>query len=285
MIAALAKAAEINVIVMGDGTDDWLVAARKVVDGEKKAHDPAGIYSALTALLQQIPTPDAVELISHSQENNYLKLGEKAVLDANSMRDAPADLVDKLSGKTLRIVGCYTAVGDLANAALAAIGQALGMEIWGTTGLIGTSDLYPGGLKPNEHAKLLKRPATQSSHSAITVTEDDLARGGPPTPFTADLRERLFRSVNDHGRQVLDNLLPPSLDHYYTYPGLLRVPSSQSPLYAVDSPQRIIGRLDVLFQDQLLRVTRSDWGPDPVEYLFLLPRPARPVHPVVPVHR
>lgn len=262
----------LNVIVMGNGADDWLSKARDRVECEEPAGDEAGVNRAIEKLLQRTPKATAIEFISHSQKQNCLKIGSW-VIDENAFKAASTSLKNTIDKRVVRVVGCATAIGDEANYALEAISANLGIkDVYGTGGLVGLPDLYQQGTRPTIRPELMKKPRHPRHTEPFTVTGTELERGGRPRAFAESDREFLANGLNSADKLLVKeafSILNPT--HYYTFPGILREPTKTIVL----GPEPAKTRLDVLFRDQLLRVTRAQLGQKPVEYLFLLPMRVR----------
>lgn len=275
-------------VVASNADDDWLEHARDIVQGEESAGDEAGVIQKLAALFQAHPERDSFELLSHSNDDDLLKIGTW-VVGTTAFQTASQDFKNQLRGKTIRLVGCNTAESDEANDVLLALESNFGLQAYGATGIIGLADLDAGGSKSNERADRFTRPTPGASgtHAKAVgagrgdhrlapvhaVTESELLRAGPWKPFTTTDRQTLRVGLVAESGQKLDAMFGNLPDRYYQFRGLLRIPSSTTYLKTMtpDNNPRA-GRVDTYFSGQLVRITRAPYQGAPfLEYLFWHP--------------
>jgi hypothetical protein len=271
--SALHATAEVSnsppVVVISNTSDSWLKAARDEVDGEGHAVNKKDVINEIKRLLKQFPERDAVELVSHSNSDNLLRIGSW-VLDQNAFLNSDEEFRDLVKGKEIRILGCATATGEAANKTLLAMQKKLNVAARGTRGLVGTVDLSAEGSDPARRASLFVAPSetAEDADSRISVTE--LLRGGPPVKIEPAQHEALVAGLTSESRLVAREILRLVGDgRAYSYPGLLRLPSATIPLH--DESGAPVGRIDALFRGQLIRFTWDETSTQPRrEYLFLV---------------
>lgn len=267
------------VAVVSDGQDSWLAAARNTVIDEGTASDQSSIIREISRLLDEHSEHAAIELISHSDDDNLLVFDGWTV-HRDAFRNAPRAFKDRLRGRTIRLVGCSTAHGAAARAVLRSLETNLQVTALGTRGLVGLANLGPEGSDVQQRPRLFVGPGPQASRDGdqdssglYIIQASDLAPAGDPRPLTEVDREALMSGLASEFRiavaQILD-LVPPV---YYAFPGLLRKPSATRRLVPAD-PGGLPGRIDALYLGQLIRLTRGTWRQsDYIERLFWVPQP------------
>lgn len=279
-LAASATVPDANaapVVVASGGMDDWLEEAREIVVGEGCANDESGVAREISRLLDSMRGRDAIELLSHSNDDNLLTFDGWTV-NTDAFLDESQSFKDLLRGKVIRLVGCSTARGRKAKRVLRAMQDKLGVIALGTRGLIGTGDLSPEGSAPAERPHLFEPPDTDDSANSgepedvFRITDTEIRRGGNPVAFAATDRERLLAELTPESRRVAEQVLGLMPAVTYPFQGILRKPTATIPLVA--TPVGLPGRIDALFRGQLVRFTRGRWRqPGRIESLFWVPDP------------
>jgi hypothetical protein len=255
------------IVVASGGQDSWLAAAREVVVGEGVAKDEDGVIREITRLLDSARDRNAIELLSHSDDDNLLTFDGWTV-DVDAFVAASAPFKDSLRGKVIRLVGCATARGPRAQDALRALQDHLGVAAFGTGGLIGTTDLSPEGSAPAKRPQLFEQPDSDAQADAakesaeFLVTDQELRRGGAPFALLADDRSALVAGLTPESRRVAKSVLGLMPSVAYPFTGILRKPSATlvlTPDHSASPPGRP-GRIDALFRGQLIRFTRGQRG-------------------------
>ena len=248
-------------IVVSGTPDGWLQKARDVITNEGVATDENGVIAEITRLLDENSQRTAIELVSHSDDDNLLWIGGLRI-DRAAFSQTSEPFKERLRGKQLRLVGCSTARGSKANAVLRALEGCLGVTALGTHGLIGTVDLGPNG---SNSPDLFEGPSDKNNErSALQLTEADFRVA--PEPFTESDRARLLEGLTRESIDFVETLLARMRPVHYPIPGLLRIPSTVIPLDVTD-PAFPAARVDALFRHQLIRFTRGH-GLSSFERLF-----------------
>jgi hypothetical protein len=202
------------IVLVGRGTDAWLRAVSDRVDGEVLAGSKDELEAELRTALAARPEARAVELISHAigregAQQNLLRVGDW-VLSADAAAQLDPGLAKLLAGKVLRVVGCSTAIGGPARAALAALESRLGIPVYGTTRLVGVFDLGPAGVLPERYDALLARASEVPD--PVRLTSRDLARAGAiRVAWTGDprapLREALVAGLSSTAANLVERVI------------------------------------------------------------------------------
>lgn len=265
-----------RLVLLSSGSDDWLRSARRALEGEEPIsteQDVLALWTARTAAL------DSIEIISHAvskpeSQRNCLRVGDWT-LDETAFKNvvsAIKSLVDSRSKKpAVYIFGCLTAEGTVACGALAAMEQALGLPVYGTTRVCGTYDLEPEsatskvGVKRNAPA-LWDRPtvkrAPRAAYAVNAMTLD--AAGAKPRDINS-VRGAFGGDLPPNIKALLDELLgavDPAV--VYEFPGMLTLPT-RSVEYS-NANER--GQIDSLFENRMVRLIRETRSLRRIEYLF-----------------
>lgn len=262
-----------KLVLMSNGSDDWLRGARKKVHTETLVWDEAKVAAEWTTRAAD-PTsnPDVVELISHSiaepEARRYLLKVNQWVVDDTAF-SAYAGMPGAGSGsKKLYIAGCLTAEGPVAHKALTALEARLGVEVWGTNRVLGDYDLDENGCRA-DLTELWVRPAVTPIGSTPQYAVNGMslrAAGARLRPFDPQERERLFAglpaAIQAWLTSLIDFLTPPLA---YEFPGMLTVPTT-SVRFVISPSER--GQVDALFGGRLVRVLRVASSGARVELLF-----------------
>lgn len=224
-------------------------------------------------------TPKTLDLIGHSTPNgSLLQLGDW-VLDTTSstvtafFRElADHDVLPRLGVHAVRLLGCKTAVTAHARATICVLSEILGLEVYGTTGLVfsahydkrgfsddwrfllvGASDLRPSmrGEPVDDAAASYDRALDVDTLPEVTLGAE--TRGWPRRIASDHAARSILRLVRRTGGTLVPGLLAmPSCE--------IAIPSSNSGMYHV---------AQIVLDGQFVRVYPKDTSTGvlyPVEY-------------------
>jgi len=268
---SLGAASDAPCVIAGGDTDDWLAAVRKRLETEVPVLDEAKAMAVLAEWKTSSRQSDAIELVSHSNDDNILAIGAWR-LRRGAFQNVPRDVRAWLKHKTIRVVGCSTAIGSVANDVLRYLEEEFEVFAYGAVGVVGIPDLVPTGTNQALRGEIFMRPHEPSEGDLTRenyITESALRRGGDARPFSNADRDLVFGSLAAGFRNRFDELEALLLNRpYFTYPGLLRLPSAYTQLPARPDARRRV-RVDSLFHGRLIRIVATETS-GRSEYLFLL---------------
>jgi len=275
-----------NLVVVSSGDDSWLRDARCTIriEAEGPTDTQRRVEDALIGLLEENPSTTSIELVSHSIDDlggdreNLMKFGDW-VVDAQSIGNFSNQLRALTQGKTLRLVGCSTAIEKPAFETLQALTATLGVDAYGTNRGVGIYDLDYQGSDPDYRDTLFIQPSQPEPRKELTIKEllgaraervEWWSRRSALTAFKA-LGSALAYGLGVHSLDLTLEvlaMLPPV--PAFRFPGMLTLPSESRVLR--DLYLRPAGQLDYLFGGQAIRLIRIADGRTIEDLLFLVGR-------------
>ena len=137
-----------------------------LVDGRAELEAELGRLLALDIA----PTPKTLDLIGHTTSDRSLLVLGDWVIDATSPTVtsffrglADQNVLDRLGIQAVRLLGCMTADSAHGRWTICRLADVLGVEVFGTTGLMFASHYTPGGLDPARRYMLASSSALRST--------------------------------------------------------------------------------------------------------------------------
>lgn len=136
-------------------TDRELDALRHILVGFETASDLGDLETSLRSHLRAGRCVDQVDLIGHTVHGGLLVLGSWILDDssrtASCFRYVLRPVLAELGVRTIRLLGCSTAVNPRSRRTIEQIAWASGCVLFGTTQYVSNSD-YDGAGFASEHA-------------------------------------------------------------------------------------------------------------------------------------
>jgi hypothetical protein len=240
--------------LISDGADRELDAIRATVRVFEPVASADDAIAKLEAHAQQRTRAEVVDLIGHSQGHGFVTLGTWLLDDSPHtsaiVRDRVRPALDAIGARTIRLLGCSTAVTERGVGAMRRIELACSRRVYGTRRHVGKHDYGPEGfisdhVLADQHGPLPARPdpvgllASAAMPVLLTALELDagprLHGDQPIVPLNAAIADEVLGFVDGARSWVV--------------PGLLAQPL----MILLWSRDNTIHRLDILCDYHLVR--------------------------------
>lgn len=267
-----------RLVLTSSGSDDWLRLARRKLEEDESIATEQDVIDRWTAR-DATHALDSIEIISHSvsepdSQRHCLRVRDWT-LDEGAFKGIAAAVQTLVASRSKKpnvyIFGCLTAEGTAACAALAAMEQALGLPVYGTTRVCGTYDLEPDGtdvkigVKRDEPSLWSRPTVNRTRRPAYAVNEMTLATAGARARDLNGVRDAFGADLPASIKALLDEILGAvEPQQVYEFPGMLTLPT-RSVEYSNGNER---GQVDSLFGNRLVRLIREFRNLRRIEYLF-----------------
>ncbi len=169
--------------------DGELARVRAVVSRSVVVEDRMDIEAVLGALaaVGRPGIPKYLDLIGHSSPDHSLFMLGGWPLDARKLKVtaffrglAECEILPRIGVHTLRLLGCETATTEIGRYTLTALSEILGVDVIGTTTMIGASHYDANGFRVDQGHLLV-------SARDLCPAAEPIKRGGEPYQRTLDI--------------------------------------------------------------------------------------------------
>jgi hypothetical protein len=155
--------------LVSDTTDRELAAVRRTIAAFELVGGEPAVVAALHARAAAAEHYETLDLVGHSGNHGFLRLGDWIVDDstqtAGSFDMLLRPQLESLGVRTIRLLGCVTAMSPRAWGAITRIGRASRCRVLGTRRYIGNSDYRAEGFISDDALAGIAGARPSLSHS------------------------------------------------------------------------------------------------------------------------